>query len=143
MTTTSTAKPTLTLQSLRDRYSAIDDSLWCIKLLGNEHGQRCAVGHLLQDTGNRTHRGWMEFEPLTLDVHQTLGLFEPLRASLPETVTVSTADGTSETYHRDNVTVLAMVANGDHPLYQQETPKARVLTAIDDLIAMTGAPHDP
>lgn len=137
--TTIVSTPITSLQSLRDRYAAIPDALWCIEILGNAQGQRCALGHLMEDTGGLTPEGYAIMH-WTRDARRAYELFEPLRASLPVVVTGVMLDnsGNRSSIHRDNAAVLAVVANGFHPLYQQDTPKLRILTAIDDLMAMGG-----
>lgn len=88
----------------------------------NSHAQHlpdgtcCVLGHLEDLTGIGHNLFWdrlPQAEPI-------LGLFAPLRSGQG-----AVADA------------LAVINNGDDPRYRQKTPRARVLQAIDDLIAGT------
>lgn len=115
----------LSLQGFRAFFAGIPDSLWCVARLDGANGTHCARGHY--GHGN--------------DAEQRLDtLFEQLRATLPESVV--TLSGATRYRTDDNLSLIGAVNNGIHPAYQQSTPRARILAALDDLIAMEAARHD-
>ncbi len=81
----------------------------------HENGTCCVIGHLEDYAGLSDGSLWDHHSPLA---NRLLKPFARLRE------------------HEDSIADrIAQINNGDDPRYQQKTPRARVLKAIDDLIA--------
>lgn len=89
------------------------DDKWCVGTLNDGRGNTCALG-------------WCGFSEkgLSEEGMSLVGVMEPLLVG---------GIKYRATYY-DNAP--AMVSNGDHPNYQQPTPKKRILTALHDIKKM-------
>ncbi len=101
-----------TLTGLRAYLASKPAKTWTTGIRHDSKGRCCVLGHLenLIDVP--------QFALDTYDSSPVLAPFEKLTARYPRA-------GFG----------LAEINNGDDPCYQQKTPRARVLAAIDDLIA--------
>lgn len=107
-------KPLLrTAQEFRDFFAAIPDEKWCIHKFVNEHGQCCAQGHL----------GMTSWGFVTPDARRLQNMFK-------------------EAFRERNFSSccdwgVGSVNNGYTEDFQQPTPKARILAALDYIISST------
>lgn len=103
-----------TLEGFRAFYSAIDDSRWTVGVGLPTTNTGCALS-LLWQLGARV-------DPTDIRVCSLVtalaALFAPLLGS-----------------HKSDFHLIADINDGKHPGYVQFTPRARILAAIDDLIA--------
>ncbi len=110
-----------TLEGFRAFFASIDESLWCSGVYANNDGQRCAQGHLCHWTDRISTEGLpILTSGETLEAGRRA--FEPLS-------------------DREHCFTMGLVNNGLHLSYQQPTPRARILAALDDLILLRDARH--
>lgn len=121
--------PLYDLPFFRSLFAAIPDDQWCNWTVLSDDGRRCARGHAgdISNMGrNRERLAAFDGHFESLIGHVTL--MPGVRNDFDEVVSVS--------LHRCDI-VAAQISNGTTAQYQQATPKARILAAIDDLIAGT------
>lgn len=99
-----------TLPALRRYLASKPARTWNSGSRVDTHGTRCVLGHLDKMTGEH------------------VGPSSPILTPFERLVTPVTPYGTPDW-------ALAEVNNGTDSRYQQKTPRARVLAAIDDLVA--------
>lgn len=108
-----------TLEGFRSYLLAIPDDQWCSGVYANDDGQRCAQGHVCHRSSEIDEMGYpvLKGSDAILALRE---LFQPLSQNA-------------------FLQTVGQVNNGDHPSYQQPTPRARILAALDDLIALRDA----
>lgn len=112
-----------TLEGFRAFFTSRDR--WTTGTLWDNQGNCCAQGHISRACGFAIH-------PAHTDVGQALyTLIRPLW-----TDNARRYAGSCSSPHIAGSHTIAGINNGEDPRYQQATPKARVLAAIDDLIAL-------
>lgn len=110
-------KKEFTVQHFRDKFSAIPENKWCVGTQDNGKGQHCAIGLLHPEHGGMANNV-KKFDP-TGEISALENLFFNagiLYEPFP--------------YFRlgDNI---AAVNNGNHSKFKQDTPKQRILAALD------------
>lgn len=113
MTPTRQAKEEFTVDYFIQKFSAIPDELWGCGRCENG-GRRCALGHC----GTDTLRVWKDYNA---EIQALGNLMQPLEA--PE-----------DAGNSPDVTV-HLINDGQHKAYQQDTPKARILAALEQIKA--------
>ncbi len=116
-----TAQPIYDLAFFRSFFA--EKTNWCVQSLADDNGNCCALGHTTA-RGNSVVPTDMSiflcraFVPLVNKDHWLGGLL-------------------GSTWGNGNAfCTIADINNGEDPRYKQYTPQARILAAIDDLIAM-------
>lgn len=95
-----------TLDYFIEKFEAIPEDEWCTQLYVNENNQCCALGHC----GVTFEKG--SVEGITLNTLSIKALNSP---------------------NTGNYMSIINVNDGEHPKYQQDTPKQRVLAFLKDL----------
>lgn len=118
-----------TVEFFIDKFKSIPEELWCVGIVKNGN-TFCAQGHCM----TRWYResGTDEREIKGTEIYALLDLFEKY-------FTVPTG------YKR--TAIVGNINNGDHPDYQQPTPKQRILAALYDIKKLqeksSPAPQEP
>lgn len=117
--------PTYDLAFFRSFFSAIPEEKWTVYNRDDGQGHNCAVGHTCDsDMLMGCLRKWKNTDM----THDLIALFAPLTVGAP--------------WGNVPIGVVTGLNNGIDPRYPQPTPRARILAAIDDLIAMEDAKLD-
>lgn len=98
----------------RQKFESIPENNWIIGALSDNRGRCCAQGHCMINIGQHEGSAWVDerFIPGT-ESHALVEVFGGKAKMGGFTI--------------------AIVNNGNHPDYQQSTPKQRVLAALDDI----------
>ncbi len=114
-----------TLEGFRAFFAAQAESRWIIFSRDDGRGSHCAVGFTCQRASERRYYspGYQDEDTHTTSV--LTALFTPLARRSP--------------WGLDPIGVVTSINNGLHPDYTQLSPRARILAAIDDLIALRDA----
>lgn len=94
------------------KFEAIPEDMWLIRSLGHYGGPRCALGHCIGQESPFSFKKDSESVSLTI-------VFQDERIR----------------YLLKNNRSIASINNGEHPNYQQSTPKQRILAALYDIKA--------
>lgn len=129
MNTPSTIPQVYDLAFFRSFFASKPESTWCVNQLRDGQGRYCANGH----TASSGQWGPFAMTPTAM-TRALIALLRPLGVGVPPINTLCT-NGEWRECSVEDVTASAAINNGQHPRYQQPSPRARVLKAIDDLIA--------
>lgn len=101
-----------------NHFAAIPESKWNSGFQYKGDGTCCALGHLNYSYSRFVSRTWKTSEKQM----QLRVLF--IDCGIPQ---IKPSDGPA------GGNLVAQINNGDHHLYQQETPKQRILAALEDV----------
>ena len=110
------------------KFEAIPEGKWLVRSQGN-NGNHCAVGHCKNVMGQYGNSGMMIEDQFS---------YSPEAVALAKLFYDAKIVGVTFDYLGWNV---ADVNNGDHPDYQQPTPKQRILAALYDIKNMQEPQH--
>ncbi len=110
-------KKEFTVQHFRDKFSAIPENKWCVGRQDNGKGQHCAVGLLHPEHAGVANMGFI-YDP-TGEISALENLF--FNAGIVFEPFPSWRDGNN----------IAAVNNRNHSKFKQDTPKQRILAALD------------
>ena len=118
-----------------NKFEAIPEEKWCTYSVDNRMGQKCANGHC------GVYGQTMRFGDLIISRQLVISeestalqrVLSPLEVPIIEGKELE-YDMTSE--ERGYSTKAALINNGECPKYQQETPKQRILAALNDVLLL-------
>lgn len=111
-----------TIEYFIEKFEKIPENKWCVDVLGNHLGQRCAQGHCMRDAEIKYLQSLHNKINLDIYIKTMRNINKEVRAL--NAIFGEDSDGL----------IIAQINNSDHNDYTQYHPKQRVLAALKDLL---------